>query len=165
MFFDSGLQHCREGISPLADHGLRPARQSECRRGCRPSCASWCERAGTVRLPAGSPPCGPTRPLPGTADRGWTRAPALAVEQVWSPIVKHQRPAALGNQAISTIAHEEGRISPALSFPSGLAMPAASSMEAAGHAVAKTAGVGERCTMIEAATYAMAEAAAESGDT
>ena len=38
-------------------------------------------------------------------------------------------------------------------------------MEAAGHAVAKTAGVGEPCTMIEAATYAMAEAAAESGNT
>jgi hypothetical protein len=74
-------------------------------------------------------------------------------------------PAALGNQAISTIAHEEGRISPALSFPSALAVPAASSMEAAGHAVSKTAGVGEPCTMIEAATYAMAEAAAESGDT
>jgi hypothetical protein len=72
---------------------------------------------------------------------------------------------ALGNQAISTIAHEEGRISPALSFPSCLAVPAASSMEAAGHAMAKTTGVGEPCTMIEAATYAMAEAAAESGDT
>jgi len=89
----------------------------------------------------------------------------VAVEQVWSPIVKHQMPAALGNQAISTIAHEEGRISPALSFPSALAVPAASSMEAAGHAVSKTAGVGEPCTMIEAATYAMAEAAADSGDT
>jgi hypothetical protein len=71
-------------------------------------------------------------------------------------------PAALGNQAISTIAHAEGRISPALSFPSALAVPAAAAMEAA---VAKTAGVGEPCTMIEAATYAMAEAAAESGDT
>ena len=74
-------------------------------------------------------------------------------------------PAALGNQAISTIAHEEGRISPALSFPSALAVPPAASMEAAGHAVAKTTGVAEPCTMIEAATYAMAEAAAESGDT
>ena len=75
------------------------------------------------------------------------------------------QPGALGNQAISTIAHEEGRISPALSFPSALAVPPAASMEAAGHAVAKTTGVGEPCTMIEAATYAMAEAAAESGDT
>ena len=89
----------------------------------------------------------------------------VAVEQVRSPIVKHQMPATLGNQRISTIAHEEGRISPALSFPSTLAVPAAASMEAAGHAVAKTVGVGGPCTMIEAATYAMAEAAAESGDT
>ena len=32
-------------------------------------------------------------------------------------------------------------------------------MEAAGHTVAKTTGVGEPCTMIEPATYAMAEAA------
>ena len=88
----------------------------------------------------------------------------VAVEQLCSPIVKHQMPA-LGNQAISTIAHEEGRISPALSFPSALAVPPAASMEAAGHAVAKTTGVAEPCTMIEAATYAMAEAAADSGDT
>ena len=61
-------------------------------------------------------------------------------------------PAALGNQAISTIAHEEGRISPALSFPSALAVPPAASMEAAGHAVA------------EAAAYAVAEAS-DMGDT
>ena len=69
------------------------------------------------------------------------------------------------NQAISTIARGEGRISPALSFPSALAVPAVASMEAAGHAMAKTAGVCEPCTTIEAATDAMVEVSAGAGDT
>jgi hypothetical protein len=46
-----------------------------------------------------------------------------------------------------------------------LAVPAAASMEAAGHAVAKTTDVGEPYTVIEATTHAMGEAMAESGDT
>jgi hypothetical protein len=48
-----------------------------------------------------------------------------------------------------------------LFFPPALAVPAASSMEAAGHAVPKTACVGEPYTMIEAASHAMGEAVAE----
>jgi hypothetical protein len=58
-------------------------------------------------------------------------------------------------------AREGPDLSGPLFFPPALAVPAASSMEATGHAVAKTTGVGEPYTMIEAAAHAMSEAVAE----
>jgi hypothetical protein len=49
-------------------------------------------------------------------------------------------------------------------FPPALAVPAAASMEAAGHAMAKAAGVCEPCTMIEAASHTMVEVCVGAAD-
>jgi hypothetical protein len=94
------------------------------------------------------------------ADSNPLRLP-VAVEQERSLIVKTP-----GQSAdLDYCARGGPDLSGPLLVPLALAVPAAPSMEAAGHAVAKTTGVSESYAMSEAASHAMGEAVAESGDT
>src|SRR6266446_1174727 len=95
--------------------------------GCKPSCASRYGSAATGRWLAASRPRGSQ---------------------------KHQRPAALGNQAISTIAHAEGPdLSGPLFFPPALAVPA-SSKAATAMETSQAASVPETATPVMGSTEA-----------
>jgi hypothetical protein len=88
---------------------------------------------------------------------------SIAIEQERSLIVKTPK---AGGPRRSRLLHAESRISPALSFfPQALAVPAASSMEAAAYAVAEASDMGDTHAVGETATPKMGDIHAAVGET